>query len=539
MGAPEPVSHMRGVRITKRHVVIFGLILGLMLGAIAFRWHQIDHLSLWLDEAFSLWFAQRPLLELWTSIPHFEPHPPLYYTLLKSWVFVFGTSEIAARSLSVLFGVLTVPVVYWIGVNVGGSRTGRWVGSIAALAVMLSPVQIEYSQEARPYAAQSLAFALALAGLAHILRFPNAARRPWLGTGAFRGESTQTTQDPWAGRAWLALTVGTTATLWMHYMSAIYVAALALTLLPYTIVILRWDREFLRNVLLSAVIVTALCLPYLYYLSLTIQKVASDFWIVAFTWEQYLESLKYLFGVRALFRWQPIPDLVFVSIATIGIARLLMSRRWPMGFLLLTATVVPVLTLVILSHIYHPVFVNRLVIGVTVPYALAIAVGIGWLPNMWLRMTATFLLTAIWFVSAMNFYTLNTKEPWREVVKYVAEGVRQNDIVIIVGGGAGIPFKYYQDRQPVPLRIKIIPAEFSAKSAQLADDGSRSYFLTSHMPDLVATLRHYDRVWLVTRLHLSQRERPGHRLVQNTLEQSFPEVTRRKFDWEIEVSLFQ
>ncbi|MFT5440645.1 MAG: mannosyltransferase [Alphaproteobacteria bacterium] len=523
---------MRGVRITKRHMVILGLI----LGAFAFRWYRLDHLSLWLDEAFSLWFAQRPLLELWTSIPHFEPHPPLYYTLLKLWIFVFGTGESAVRSLSVLFGVLTVPVVYWIGVNVGGSRTGRWVGSIAALAVMLSPVLIEYSQEARPYAAQSLAFALALAGLAHILRFPDAASRPWLGTGGFGGGPPQ---DRWAGWAWLALIVGTAATLWMHFTSAIYVAALAFALLPCMIVTLRRDGRFLRNVLLGAAIVTTLCLPYLYYLSLTFQKVAADFWIVAFTWEQYLESLRYLFGVRALFRWQPIPDLVFASIALVGIARLLMSRRWPMGLLLVSATAVPIITLVVLGQIYHPVFVNRLVIGVTVPYAVAIAAGIGWLPNMWLRTIAAILLAAIWLVSAMNFYTLSSKEPWRDVVEYVAEGVRQNDIVVIVGGGAAIPFQYYRDRQPVAMRVKVIPAKFFADSAQLADDGSRSYFSAHHVPDLIATMRQYDRVWLVTRLRLSQRERPGHRLVRSTLEQSFPEQTRREFGGEIEVSLFQ
>ncbi len=535
MGETNPVAQMLSARHAGRHLVIFGLI----LGAFALRWYRIDHLSFWLDEAWSIWFAQQPLLDLWTSIPHFEPHPPLYYTFLKSWIFVFGTSESAARGLSVLFGVLTVPVVYWLGVNVGGGRTGRWVGTIAALAVALSPVQIEYSQEARPYAAQSLAFAVALAGLGHLLRFPAAACHPWVGFGAFREEAEQTAEQPGAVWAWLALTIGTAAILWMHYTSAIYVTALALALLPYLVVTLRSNREFLRNVFLSGAILATLCIPYFYYLSLTFHKVGSDFWIIALTWEQYLENLKYLFGAPALFRWQPIPYLLFLLIAAAGIVKLLRDRKWRIGLLLASAILVPVVTLVVLSNIYRPIFVSRLAIGVTVPYAVAIAAGISWLPNAWLRMIATSVLTAIWFVSAMNSYTLNDKEPWREVVKYVAEGFRQNDIVLIVGGPAGIPFEYYRNRQPVPLRVKIVPAKFSAETAQLADHGTQSYFLARHIPDLIAALRRYDRVWLVTRVRLSKRERPGHDLVRNALKQHFAKQTPRTFNREIEVSLFQ
>ena len=94
----------------------------------------------------------------------------------------------ALRSLSAVAGAITVPVVYWIGVNVGGEHDRRFVGIIAALVVTLSPVLIEYGQEARPYAALVLAYALALAGLFHPIRFPDDACRPWLGVAAHLNE---------------------------------------------------------------------------------------------------------------------------------------------------------------------------------------------------------------------------------------------------------------------------------------------------------------------------------------------------------------
>ncbi len=519
-------AHVRGASFTRRHLVILVLI----SGAFVLRLYKIDHLSLWIDETGSVWFAQHPFLELWTNIPRYESNPPLYYTLLKLWLSIFGTGESAARSLSVMFGVLTVPVVYWLGVNVGGTRNGHWVGTIAALAVALSPVQIEYSQEARPYAAQVLGFALALAGLAHLLRFPADARRPWLGTEVFHEELERTAEHPWAVRAWSALIVGTATTLWMHYTAAIYVAALALALLPYIIVTLRSDRDFLRNVLLAAAVVATLCIPYLYYLSLQFQKVSSSFWIPALTWETFGFSLHHLFGLPALFRWQPIPNFLLALLAAAGFAKLLMERRWRIALMLTLALVIPIIALVILSDIYRPIFLSRLVLGVTVPYYLAVAVGITWLSSSWLRTIATTVLTAIWLVSAMNFYTLHSKEPWRDVVKYVADGIRQNDIVIIVGGSTGIPFEYYRDRQPVPMHVRVVPAKYPA-----GGKGTQS-FSAEHLPDLIATLDRYDRAWLIMR---RADLKDPHGLVRSTLEQRFAVGPHRNFGYTIEVRLYQ
>jgi uncharacterized membrane protein len=74
--------------------------------------------------------------------------PPLYFLLLRGWSHLFGPSVAAMRSLSALFGVLLLPLVYgfcWVAFR------DRRVGALAVVLIGLSPFHLLLSQEARPY----------------------------------------------------------------------------------------------------------------------------------------------------------------------------------------------------------------------------------------------------------------------------------------------------------------------------------------------------------------------------------------------------
>jgi 4-amino-4-deoxy-L-arabinose transferase-like glycosyltransferase len=86
------------------------------------------------------------------EIPITESTPPVYYGLAWVWTRVFGVSEFGLRSLSAVAGILTVVVVYFIGVRIAG----RTAGVIAGVLVALSPLMVWYSQEARAYALATL-----------------------------------------------------------------------------------------------------------------------------------------------------------------------------------------------------------------------------------------------------------------------------------------------------------------------------------------------------------------------------------------------
>ena len=67
--------------------------------------------SFWRDEVFSVLVAQQPISSYFTKLS-FEP--PLYYLLLHGWIKLWGTSEIAARSLSLVGLMLaTIVVIHW------------------------------------------------------------------------------------------------------------------------------------------------------------------------------------------------------------------------------------------------------------------------------------------------------------------------------------------------------------------------------------------------------------------------------------------
>lgn len=108
--------------------------------------------SLWLDEAIGALIAKsHSYQEIVLKFPLADNHPPLYYLALKGWTDIFGYSEVALRSLSVLFGTLTVIFVYKVADLI--SKKKKIVFPLAsALFLATSPLHIYYSQEARMYA---------------------------------------------------------------------------------------------------------------------------------------------------------------------------------------------------------------------------------------------------------------------------------------------------------------------------------------------------------------------------------------------------
>jgi mannosyltransferase len=86
----------------------------------------------------------RTMHEVWAG----ESTPPLYYLLAWLWSHLFGVHEVGLRSLSALFGTVTVPVAYLVGRELVGRRVGLAVAAIVAVEPML----VWYSQDARAYA---------------------------------------------------------------------------------------------------------------------------------------------------------------------------------------------------------------------------------------------------------------------------------------------------------------------------------------------------------------------------------------------------
>ncbi|NET32377.1 MAG: hypothetical protein F6K19_10260 [Cyanothece sp. SIO1E1] len=113
----------------------------LVLAAILF-FYRIEAEGLWIDELSSINDAQEPS-KLYTK----NLLRPLYYALLMAWMSL-GNSDAWLRSLSVIFAIISVFLLYRLGRRLFGEVEGL----ISALLLALSPMFINHAQEIRMYA---------------------------------------------------------------------------------------------------------------------------------------------------------------------------------------------------------------------------------------------------------------------------------------------------------------------------------------------------------------------------------------------------
>jgi predicted membrane-bound mannosyltransferase len=112
-----------------------------LLLAFGLRLYRLGYQSIWWDEGYSINISAKSLMGI-VDITAVDIHPPFYYWLLHFWMPVVGKSEFSVRFLSLIFGVLTVVLVYRLGLRLLG-RNGAFL--IAFLA-STSPFLITYSQ---------------------------------------------------------------------------------------------------------------------------------------------------------------------------------------------------------------------------------------------------------------------------------------------------------------------------------------------------------------------------------------------------------
>ncbi len=137
----------------KQNIVLISTII---LVTFSLRLFDLGKNSLWGDEGLSVARAESS----WTdnlkgiivlrgihSINTIDNHPPLYFIILKIWMYLSGNSEFALRFFSVWISMLLIPLGWWIGQRML-KPNAAW---ILVVLFGLSPLYLWYSQEARMY----------------------------------------------------------------------------------------------------------------------------------------------------------------------------------------------------------------------------------------------------------------------------------------------------------------------------------------------------------------------------------------------------
>jgi uncharacterized membrane protein len=235
--SPDPFPFLLWMN-KRNHLVL--LWLWLVLG-IALRFLRLASLPPWTDEcatiAFSLGngFNSVPLNQLLSADVLLQPlhpntatgigsviqslfgestHPPVYFILTHLWMKVFSPSpELAsiwaARSLSAILGIISIPAMFALGYFTFRSTL---VGNCAAAMMAISPYVVFLGREARHY---TLAMLLIIASLSCLLK-------------ALRDIHAQKSLPGWIVLAWIVINTLGVAT---HYFFVISLAAQGLVCL--------------------------------------------------------------------------------------------------------------------------------------------------------------------------------------------------------------------------------------------------------------------------------------------------------------------
>jgi uncharacterized membrane protein len=144
----------------KSLLIVFALILLKLVISIPFLTFQpID-----LDEPFSIYHAQKSLPHL-ISIFKTENNPPFHFILLHFWEQLFGIGAFSVRSLSLLFSLLTIPVLWRIATEFINFKAAI----LLCLLFIFSDYHHYHGLEARAYSLLVFEYSLLLYFLMKIL----------------------------------------------------------------------------------------------------------------------------------------------------------------------------------------------------------------------------------------------------------------------------------------------------------------------------------------------------------------------------------
>ena len=381
----------------------------IVLAGAVLRLIALGHKSFWLDEIASVAISRRPAPAFWHFLWHDEGNMALYYVLLKPWLH-FGYGESAVRLLSVIPGVLSIPLMYALGTRL----FGRQQGLLAAALLAFNACAISVSQEARAYSL------LVLLVLLSSWLFVRLVERP----------------DYSIALAYAAV-AGVTC--YVHYFGVLIPAAHAASVL-----FLSPPKRPWKPVLAAWSVIALLAAPILWLIHA--QDVGHISWLQPPSWLELYHLGVFLAadGGKALGAVLLALEIVLSVFFLAAVRRHLRGDavlRWRYAFVVSMVLTPVILTL--LASIVRPAFYHRFLIICLPGWLLMAAVGSMHIrPRGW-RIGVIAILYLLSFTTTILFYARAT-EDWRGSVAYLIANNRPGDRVLYyesVGQFAGESYR--------------------------------------------------------------------------------------------------
>jgi mannosyltransferase len=476
-----------------------GILAGITSGGALLRFHALAVKTFWFDEGVSVGIAGLDWYNFVRILWRREANMSLYYLLLRPWLH-FGHSESFVRSLSVIFGVATIPAIYFLGKRLFDSR----VGLVASALLAANAYHVRYSQEARCYSLMVLLCVCSSLLFLQYLEAPSRATR-------------------------LAHIGFSSAAVYAHFYSGLLVAAQCLaasrrdkSLGSGRITSWRWIAVLISPIVLFIATTGAGPLRWIHrpggqdFEELALRLSGNGGWILLLAYGIAVTSA--LIGDRPLGNQLPA-----------------FPKNWGVRFLLLWM-LFPV-ALVFLLSFARPLFLPRYFIVCLPPLLLLAAAGLSRIRPWWLQVPALTVFLLFSIQGTRGYYRQDfdlQREQWRAASEYLLSHAQSGDALMFHVAMGRMPYEYYHS---------LHAGSGSAPFVLYPNHGDRISFLDFvEKPDykkLEGAIAAHPRIWLVLS-HASEPsglDRTASSLSKTLSEAGYRQVTTQDFGG-LEVELY-
>ncbi|MGE5297562.1 MAG: glycosyltransferase family 39 protein [Acidobacteriaceae bacterium] len=369
--------------------------------------------SLRLDESQTLWQVSNNIPRILNMVGQ-DVHVPLYHLILHFWLFYLGNTIFAARLLSLLFIVLTIPAVFVLGKRAFNPT----IGLFAAVLTAISPFLAWYGSEIRMYSMVTLVTVI------NQIFFLNLSKKPsffnWLGY-------------------FLTGVIG----VYTHYFFLLILGAQFLFFLVFRKNFPR--RTFFK--LFAAIFLIALSLaPWAFYVyNLHGTSYSEPLLAKPTIINIFITFTQFLFGFQTE-RFNRLVIALWPIGVLFGFLSLTRRQRFSFeAFFFLFAAIVPILAAYAFSVLVKPVYLSRYLI-LTIP---SLYLFLAWLfyhyPS---KLANAFRYSLVVFMSVTLFVQSVSaanpaKEDFRDVANYLNQNVQPDDVIIVSAPFTIYPVEYY------------------------------------------------------------------------------------------------
>jgi hypothetical protein len=421
---------------------------GAAILAFILRLWAIQQDSLWIDEAISYLTAALPLpLILNNTIQ--SSHPPLYYLLLHYWLPLWPDSDLFPRLFSLFWGMLFLPVLYWLTFEIVRDRR---LALLALIFAAVSPFHVLYSNELRMYT--QLLFFIALAAGAYL-----------------QGKRT--------GRLrWRLLFGGAgLAALYTHLFTIFFLGAVGLHA-----ILKRQDRWTLWFTAGAGLFITVLFIPWLAVLAAeaqaelgSLRPLAADVSLLAFDPVKPLTVLNFLlFGLSFTVVYAGAALFLTLAFVVVTVLELLKAyrREEDAPILFAAGMVLIIIGLPIVIYYWRPFFLPERALAGALPFFFVL---LSWgaarrktpLPLLSYAALALMLAGTLLYLQSDSL-----KSPYREAMLYLADEWQAGDTAVHTSDFSYMPALRYV-RLPQHFLLKGEPGSLKPETVHEALGGGQ------------------------------------------------------------------